>query len=513
MSRHHSENHVTTAREVRDSEGLNELLPSARIGKYVLRRRLGAGGMGEVYAAELLGAFDFRREVAIKVVRSVEGRQQDFRRLFLREGRALAALHHRNIVQVIELGEDGDQLYLVMELLSGIDLRQLFQKRGPLAPELALHLGAEVAHALAAAHSVRSAEAPNGLVHGDLSLSNIMLGTDGSVKVLDFGLARPAGEASSATAAAGKLAYLAPEVASGAPKDALTDLFALGVCLYELIDGLVPFRGKSDLETLHALLAGQAPPLQTSGPVRAFVERLISRDRTQRVQHAHDAALEAERLVAGSAGPSVLAALVKETLQEPSQPLPPAESVTQSLPERGTQSLPVVVAPERSRAAHAPWRWLFLMVLGLVAAAGGATVAWRVATTNAAPGPGASGPLQPVPQQVNLPPNPPGPGVPSPPPVVQREPKPTAHLSVRLDRNGAIEIDGRLVSRGTKSAGLDLEPGAHRVRVGAHGKWAVRDVQLEAGASTVLELQTPRASPRPAPSAKPDESELLDPLQ
>src|SRR5262245_9413679 len=204
------------------------------LGSYRIEQRLGSGGMGTVYCAT-----DTRlgRKVAIKVATSHYGER------FQREARAISALNHPNICTLHDVGAN----YLVMELLDGSTLAEEIRK-GPIAPELASHYGAQIAAALAEAHG-------EGIVHRDLKPRNIMLTRHG-LKVLDFGLAKMVSEQglTETNAVMGTPAYMAPEQVKGTEADARTDLFALGLVLYEMVAGKLPVPGAS----LGSMLAGDA---------------------------------------------------------------------------------------------------------------------------------------------------------------------------------------------------------------------------------------------------------------
>ena len=229
-----------------DGGSLMSLSVGSPIGPYEIQAPLGAGGMGEVYAAR-----DTRldRLVAIKIV------PESLARRFELEGRALASLNHPNICTVYDVGPN----YLVMELVGGETLRERL-KRGPLPLADALRHAAQIADALGAAHA-------HGIVHRDLKPGNVMV-TDTGVKVLDFGIAkysRPVDEnAETATSGltepaitargqiVGTPAYMSPEQAEGKPVDARSDVFAFGIVLYEMVCGQVPFRGDTTLAALAA---------------------------------------------------------------------------------------------------------------------------------------------------------------------------------------------------------------------------------------------------------------------
>jgi serine/threonine protein kinase len=268
---------------------INELLSPpqqpgelGRLGEFRVLRLLGQGGMGVVFAAE-----DSRlgRQVALKVLRPERARGADSVKRFLREARAMAQLGHENVVSVYRTGEVNGVVYLAMELLHGETLEARIE-RGPLPLPLVLHIGREAALGLGAAHD-------GGLIHRDVKPDNIFLqrlgdgpGAGCRVKLLDFGLARALQGEQSLThpgTVVGTPAYLAPEQADGQPTDARADLFSLGVVLYRLCTGRLPFQGPTLLATLKAVAVSEPAPVRRLAPavppaLAALIERLLRKD-------------------------------------------------------------------------------------------------------------------------------------------------------------------------------------------------------------------------------------------
>jgi serine/threonine protein kinase len=250
-----------------------------RLGPYEIRGLLGAGGMGEVYRAldPRLG-----REVAVKVLPEEVGRDPERLARFEREARAVAALNHPSILTVHDVGTHEGTPYVVMELLEGETLRELLTRRAPTQRQ-ALSLAVQVARGLEAAHA-------KGIVHRDLKPENLFLTTDGRLKILDFGLAKlVAGETAGsqeATASSpsrpgqmlGTVGYMSPEQVRGRGLDGRSDLFSLGVVLYELLGGKHPFRRETAVATLTAILEDQPPSLSAVAPaVSAALGRIVGR--------------------------------------------------------------------------------------------------------------------------------------------------------------------------------------------------------------------------------------------
>jgi serine/threonine protein kinase/tetratricopeptide (TPR) repeat protein len=254
---------------------LRDALPS-RIGHYAIARKLGQGGMGIVYAAR-----DERleRTVALKTMSAV-AKDDAARRRFWREARAAASVNHPNVCQIYEIGEDGGELFIAMELLEGEVLAERL-KRGPVNATDALPVALDMLAALSALHA-------RGIIHRDLKPSNVFLTTHG-VKLLDFGLARNALEASAGADAGvtrsgvvmGTPRYMPPEQASGEHVDARSDLFAAGAILFEMLAGRPAFGGRTVAEVLHATRYEQ-PPALTGSPAVAAIDRVIRRALSKR---------------------------------------------------------------------------------------------------------------------------------------------------------------------------------------------------------------------------------------
>ena len=269
------------------------------VGHYRVVAKLGEGGMGVVYRAhdEVL-----HREVALKVVKKDANLDTATSQNLLHEARASSALAHPNICTIYEVGETNGELYIVMELVQGRSLRDLCGDTG-LAPESVLRYGVQIASALARAHD-------KGIVHRDLKSANIVVTAEGLVKVLDFGLAKRIGSDVSPqdttwildsirepSRVSGTLTYMAPEVLRGEGADYRTDLWALGVVLYEVACGHLPFSGRSVFEISSAILTDMPSPLGPPVPpgLWSIIQRCLAKEPMQRYQRAGEvqAALEA----------------------------------------------------------------------------------------------------------------------------------------------------------------------------------------------------------------------------
>ncbi|HEX6882396.1 MAG TPA: protein kinase [Planctomycetota bacterium] len=283
------------------------LAPGQELSFYTLLAPLGAGGMGEVWRARdnRLG-----REVAIKVLpESFAGDEERLRR-FEREARTLAALSHPNVAQIHGIDQVGDTCFLALELVGGEDLAQRLA-RGPLALEEALDVCRQIAEGLGAAHDA-------GVVHRDLKPANVRRTPEGVVKVLDFGLARQDGVATSGSGTPvprpdsflvteaglvlGTPTYMSPEQARGKLVDRRTDVWAFGCVLYECLTGRRAFEGAALADILAAIVQREPDysllPAATPPRVRALLRRTLEKDPRQRLQHLGDARVELERALA-----------------------------------------------------------------------------------------------------------------------------------------------------------------------------------------------------------------------
>jgi non-specific serine/threonine protein kinase len=282
------------------------LSPGVRLGPYEVLAFMAAGGMGEVYRAR---DPRLQRDVALKVI-SADSPDPDRLRRFEQEARAAAALDHPNILVVHDVGSADGRAYVVSELLEGEDLRARLS-RGALAPRKAGDFAMQIARGLAAAHE-------KGIVHRDLKPANVFVTRDDRVKILDFGLATFAAAAldggkapssaitpSNPGGIAGTAGYMSPEQVRGLTGDHRSDIFALGIILYEMLSGRRAFQGDSAVETLSAVLTDDPPRLSGRGPESAVLEHILRRclkkNPRDRFQSARDLAFAIES-AGGDAG-------------------------------------------------------------------------------------------------------------------------------------------------------------------------------------------------------------------
>ncbi|HJZ86616.1 MAG TPA: serine/threonine-protein kinase [Polyangia bacterium] len=278
---------------------LAQPIPFAR---YRLIERIGHGGMATVYRAQLAGPGGFERDVVVKMLLPTLGDNPAFVDMFINEAKLSALLHHPNIAQVHELDVAQGTVFLAMEFIDGIDLSDLvltLARRGESMPVgAACFLIRELCDGLAYAHGATDpAGRPLGIVHRDVSPANIMLGRDGSVKLLDFGIAKLLAEGprerTETGTLKGKYGYMAPEQVAGRSLDHRTDLFAVGIVLHELLTGRRLFRTDTDFKTLRQVTEAEIlPPSQHNQDVPAALDaivlRALTRDVSARFQSAQD---------------------------------------------------------------------------------------------------------------------------------------------------------------------------------------------------------------------------------
>ncbi len=273
------------------------LLAGSALGRYRIKRRIGAGGMGEVYLA---ADTQLERTVALKVLPVEVAADRERMQRFVQEAKAVSALNHPNIITIHEIGQFDGTHFIAIEYVNGETLRERLQRESLTLAET-LDLAVQIAAALAAAHEA-------GIVHRDIKPENIMLRADGLVKVLDFGLAKLTahrdeqldGEAATRAQVQtqpgmilGTVAYMSPEQARGLAVDARTDIFSLGVVWYEMLAGRLPFAGETTSDVLAAILKNEPAPLTEYVPelpeeLERMVNKALRKNREERYQHSTD---------------------------------------------------------------------------------------------------------------------------------------------------------------------------------------------------------------------------------
>lgn len=283
--------------------------------RYRVRQKIAAGGMAEVFRAESAGLEGFKKTVAIKRVLPQLAEKKQFIGMFLDEARVSAHLSHSNCVQVFDVGVGDNTFFIVMEYVDGTDLKtviEYYRRHQTLMPlEEACLISVRICEGLAYAHELKDANGrPLNIVHRDMSPPNVLITRHGEVKIVDFGLAKANSqlEKSEPGIIKGKFGYLSPEVAMGQVADARTDIFAVGIILWEMLAGRRLFVGNTDLETVHLVQAARVPPLQQFNPqvgqeLSQVVARALARDPDQRYGSARDFGRDLNAILFGARRP------------------------------------------------------------------------------------------------------------------------------------------------------------------------------------------------------------------
>ena len=338
--------------------------------RYLVRRKLGSGGMADVYLAD---DQELGRQVALKMLNERHATDEQVVERFRLEAQNAAGLNHPNIVSVFDRGQAEGTYYIAMEFLDGRTLKDLLIRNGPTPIPVAIDYARQMLGALAFAHR-------NGIVHRDIKPHNIVVGGDGRLKVTDFGIARSGtSQLTEAGSIVGTAQYLSPEQARGAPVDPRSDLYSLGIVMYEMLTGTVPFTGDAPVEiAMKHLSSIPDPPSQlrpeVSHDLDAVVMRALAKEPDQRYASADEMEADLARVARG-------AAVSPRT----------EEAMTQVLSGGGVASAPTVVSRPRATAPapappayrppggyydeptrrRSPWPWLLgLLAVAIAAAAG-----------------------------------------------------------------------------------------------------------------------------------------------
>jgi serine/threonine-protein kinase len=275
--------------------------------RYRITERIAAGGMAEVFKGVAESLQGFRKNVAIKRILPNLTKNQKFVTMFLDEARLSLFLQHANIVQVFDIGHADDTYFIVMEFVDGVDLKAIFEWRRRIRKRLTvgqtIYMIMEVCKGLAYAHDLTNPETgrPLGIVHRDISPANVLMSRNGEIKLADFGLAKAASqvEATDPGVVKGKMSYLSPEAARGENVDHRSDIFAVGILLYEALTSKRLFYGESDYQTVEMVRNAKIPPIGQQNPeVEPEFEEIVRKALARRVEDRFQSATDLQDALA-----------------------------------------------------------------------------------------------------------------------------------------------------------------------------------------------------------------------
>jgi serine/threonine protein kinase len=489
------------------------------LGRYRLLERLGAGGMAVVYRAVIEGPKGFSRPFVIKRILPSLARDESFVNMLLTEARVSAMLHHPNIVQVHELGEVEGEYFLAMEYVDGADLSTIIRackQRSLLPPaEVVAHILAELLSALSYAHSLSDETGlPLEIVHRDVSPSNIMLTSNGGVKLLDFGIAKAANhvrdEHTRTGTLKGKLSYLSPEQAEGLFVDRRTDIFALGIVIHEALVMKRLFRGSDDFQTLRHVREAKVLSPSTLRPgldreLDAVVMRMLARDADERFASCEDVLVELRPIVHRLHGDAqalkrFLAGL--GPMERRNQPVDEADVPIALTPISQIQGTPSRTSGEMRPVTNAvgPPRRGVWVGAGAGALVGAIILAFLLRPPAAEPqrAPSPVAPIAPI--AAAAPPQP--------------APRAKVHLVVLGPTAAEVQLDGRLVGRIPLDVELPRVPASRRVTVLKPGRLPyAQDIAGDDDTMLNVTLRKPAVAPVRRVAVKPHhEDEVKDPF-
>ncbi|WP_394120561.1 Stk1 family PASTA domain-containing Ser/Thr kinase [Planococcus donghaensis] len=343
-------------------------------GRYKIKELIGGGGMSNVYLAHDM---ILDRDIAIKILRYDFSNEEELRRRFQREALSTTSLAHPNIVNIFDVGEDGSVHYLVMEYVPGKTLKDYIIDHSPVSPERAVEIMKQLASALAHAHH-------NQIVHRDIKPQNILMDAEGNVKISDFGIAMALSATSytQTNSVLGTVHYLSPEQARGGTANKKSDIYSLGIVMYELITGKLPFSGESAVSIALKHLQTETPSLRDTVPdLPQSLENVVLKATAKNIQHRYQSADEMEEDLA--------TVLLPERLNEPKFTIPVDQDETRAMPAikdpaaytsvADTKTMPLPLNEVKKEQAtpvkkkKKKWPWIlgvlaFLLIGGLVLA-------------------------------------------------------------------------------------------------------------------------------------------------
>src|SRR5438445_799742 len=468
---------------------------TAPLGKYKLVKLIAAGGVAEVYLARQAGAAGFEKLVCLKRILPHLARDRQFVEMFLNEARLAARLDHPNIVSIYDLGEANGNYFIAMEFIDGPSLRAVAKRARERGERLPIAEVVKIVSMAAAglhyAHEVADdGGKPLGLVHRDISPDNILVPRNGVAKVVDFGIAKAANSSGKTRTGAlkGKVAYMPPEQLRGDPLDRRTDVFALGVVLYEMLAGQRPWEGDSDVSLIGRIMTEEPKPFATvrlDAPpgLIAVLDRALAKDREARYSSCHDLQADLEALLV-SLGKTITAARISDFAKAYEEPVSAPDESTGAAMQALEAATDAGPGPPAVIAESTP-------VAAPVAAPLPATA--PPAAPTPAPPPPVAPPAAPTPETPTPAPEsrhavvakpkrsvpPPAP----PPPVLAQ-----GELVLLIRPWAKVEVDGHDVGVTPLSGPLMLAAGEHTVRlVNADlGKDITRTVRITASSKEVL---------------------------
>ncbi len=473
-------------------------LGRGKVGRYDVLFPLASGGMASVYVGRLSGLAGFQRLVAIKIIHAHLARETAFVQMFLDEARLAAGIHHPNVGEIMEVGEDDGLLFMVGELVMGQSLAEMFRRASHMGIKISDDVSAwiisRVCLGLHAAHELQDhAGRALKLVHRDVSPKNILISYNGSVKLIDFGVAHAQGRLSHTDAGTlkGKIGYMPPEQIMGKKVDRRGDLFSLGVVLYKMVTGRAPFQGESDGERIHKILQGNfKPPRKVMPALDGVLEDIILRAMTTKPEERFSTAAQMTsdlesylRTRTASVGSLQMADLMKELFEEdifefqyrlqtaPKESAGGGEDLL--VPGRGAkagsdQSEPPTAAGTPAAIEHGTIRTKRSSNLGLGIGIAGALLAIVAIVLVVIP-------MISEPDKV-------APAVVPPPPVAEPEPKieekipvveevkPPSKITLDImPANAVISVDGKAMEKGTTELSFPVDGQRYELKVSAVG--------------------------------------------